>query len=839
MFEIHSRWQPWLPCIIMESHQVSLNCYYCNLSTVSADLPKEIRSLDLSFNPLKQLFNRGFSRLSKLEILDLTRCDITSIEDNAFVGLGSLQILILTGNPIKNWSLVTFTGLNSLQKLVLVDTSLESLSELNLEYLPSLQELNVAKNRIHRLYIPSFLFNLHILDLRANYISRVNKEDLEKLQHVNTSNLSLILTLNLINFIEPGAFRYVKLQLLNLKGCFSNEDIMKDSLNAMSGLYVENLVIGRYRSTPTRINCRENLFEGLCGMNIKGMTITDINQLDKKTSYHCLENITSQRFLHLDLELMRSISFSANVQKIEIKNTYITAIPYNFFSKLKQLKELRIKENRRLTELNKSVAGLKELEFLDMSVNKLMIESCCNELFPETTLKHLNFSHNTLIGLKGSFIDLPHLLSLDLSHSKLDSVGMYPIFMTLTNLLYLNLSYTSCHFVIHCSFCGLFNLVELRVSQTTFVPEILASVFQNLTSLRFLDMASCNLEHIPNEMFEHVKQLQFLDLSNNKLIELSSSVLLSLSGLKFLDIRANNINGFSVDTAEMLSKNPMKVELSQNPFDCSCTQEQFLLWVNQQSNKGLNFSNQMECKTPEHLQGSLLRDVNLNCNWTLAYVMVVVIVVILFLTLLLYHFYLKNCFLFLCLCRQDYKRSAAEKIYDAFVIHSSLDEHWVKDVLLPQLESGEDDNPSFQLCVHFRDFEAGKLILENIFYNGICCSRNALVILSPHFIDSKWCSFEFKLAMFWRFLEDQCGIILILLEPIRKDQLDHMYVLKKHLSRNTYLKWEDEHKKKKLFWKRLRQALGQAQNVADPLLSHTNMEICHRQNKQNKECTQI
>ncbi|PIO23183.1 Toll-like receptor 4 [Aquarana catesbeiana] len=792
-----------------------MNCYNCNLSTVPADLPEEINGLDLSFNPLKHLYNKSLSRLSQLQILDLTRCGISTIEDDAFAGLDALHTLILTGNPIKQWSQVTFTGLHSLRKLVIVETSLATLSELQVEYFPSLRELNAAKNCIDRLYIPSFLFRLHVLDLRANRITKINKEDLDNLRHANTSNLSLILSQNFIHSIDPGAFRFVNLQLLHLKGCFSHEDIMKASLNAISGLRVQMLFIGQYRNSPTRVKFKENLFEGLCGLDVEELTIMELYITFTNTFFDCMENITSLRFIHTSLSQFSPESFASNMQKFELKHAFVMNVPTYIVSELKHLKELRITNNQRLTHFGYSLLTLDKLEFLDLSNNKIMMESCCDKFISGKSLKHLNFSYNSYIGLRSHFLNMPHLLSLDLSHSKVDSVGQFPIFMSLNNLTYLDLSYTSCHFVIHCSFCGLFSLVELRVPHTTFAPDILGSVFQNLSSLRLLDMESCDLKNITNEMFGHLNRLQVLNLSKNKLMELPASVLLSLFSLQHLNIKSNNIQGLSNDTVQFLSKSLAKVDLSDNAYDCSCTQEQFLMWVHEQSIKNLNFSNHIECKTPEHLQGLLLRDVNLNCSWTLIYISIMVSVIIVLLLLLVYHFYLKNRFLYLCFCHQGYKKSATEKTYDAFVIHSSLDEEWVKEELLRELEGGD---PKFRLCVHFRNFEAGKLILENIFYNGICCSRNALILLSPNFIESKWCSFEFRLALFWRFLEDECGIILILLEPIRDDQLKHMYVLKKYLSSKTYLKWEKNDKEKEVFWKRLRKALTQGRRVDAPLL---------------------
>ncbi|XP_068105813.1 toll-like receptor 4 [Hyperolius riggenbachi] len=804
-------------CCKQEIHLESLNCCNCNFSTVPLDLPEEVRKLDLSFNPLKHLYYKNFSGVPQLQLLDLTRCSIISIEDNSFVGLYNLHTLILTGNPIKRWAQLTFAGLYNLRRLVIVETSVPSLSELHVENLTLLQEINAATNQLNYLHVPSHLFTVHVLDLRANQISKIQEEDLKNLRFANTSHLTLILSQNPIRYIAPGAFKFIVLHMLQLKECFPHEDVMKDNLIAMGGLNVQKLFIGQYRNSPSKVHYIKGVFEGLCGMDIQELTINEISFFTTVSFFNCMKNLTSLRLIHTNLESFSDELITSNMQKMELKNAYIFAMPCKIFSMLPHLKELRVTDNRRLTLYG--CTGENRLTLLDLSRNKLFIESCCNSIgLDMSELKYLNFSYNTYIGLRSVYLNMPYLQILDLSHTRVSNIGQFPIFVLLVNLTYLDLSHTSCHFTIDCSFCGLNNLKDLHISYNTFAPGILGSVFQNLTQLHFLNMSSCNLQNIPEQTFKYLTLLRVLDLSKNKLIHISASVLITLSRLIYLDLSANNFQGLSNETSYTLAKSLVKVDLSENPFDCSCIQKQFVSWVCEQSNTGLILTNRMMCKTPEHLQGLLLQDVNLDCNGTFyVYVGTLSLVIAIAVSVLIYHIYLKNHFAILqfCLCHRKNKKWTSEKTYDAFVIHSSLDEEWVRQQLIPTLENGV---PSFQLCVHYRNFQPGRLILENIFYEGICCSRYALVIVSQNFIDSKWCAFEFKLAMFWKYLENKCDIIIVLLEPINENQLNHMYILKKHLKRNTYLIWERGHQKEDNFWRRLRHALNTVQHEAAPLL---------------------
>ncbi|XP_063794589.1 toll-like receptor 4 [Pseudophryne corroboree] len=819
-----------------EIPQMSLKCCNCNLSVVPVDLPQNLRKLDLSFNNLQHLYNKQFSQLSKLQLLDLTRCSIISIEDHAFSGLDNLHTLILTGNPVAHWSPLTFSGLTLLHRLIVVETSLTSLSALPVGQLTLLKELNAARNLLKILHVPSFLFSLNTVDLRANKITEIKENDLENLQNANTSHLTLILSQNPVQSISPGAFRFISLQALDLKGCFSTADTMKANLKALSGLHTRKLVIGHYRNSLNKIKFKNGLLEGLCGVDDEELTINGMFFDSTHPFLDCTENVTSLRMINTYMEHSLSYAVISSIEKFELKNSLLTNVPSATISKFRNLKEIRITDNRRLSKFDDDLTGLNRLELLDLSRNQLHIESCCYHIISGVTvLKHLNFSYNVHIGLRTVFLNMSHLRSLDLSHSEIDSVGQFPVFNLMDKLTYLDLSYTSCHFRIHCSFCGLTHLEQLYLSHTKFATEILALVFQNLTQLRILDMSSCGLQHIPAETFAGLILLQELNLSKNILWELQSSVLNPLTALTSLDISANNFQGISEDTAQRLSQNITKVDISQNPYDCSCSQQTFLLWVHEHSSAFLSFSELMVCKTPNHFHGEKLSDVYLNCSLTLyVFAGVFVIVISSLVAVFTYRCYSQKYFYLCYLSCQTPKNHIAGKEYDAFVIHSSLDEEWVKEQLVPKLEGSV---PPFQLCLHYRDFVPGIPITSNIVNEGIRRSRNALIIVSQNFMESKWCSFEFEMAMSWQFLESQCGIIVILLEAVEDVQLKQMIGLNKYLRKNTYLKWADGYLERKVFWMRLSEALRKGSQITRcaPQLEDTSEEILYdKHNEQNK-----
>ncbi|XP_053329872.1 toll-like receptor 4 [Spea bombifrons] len=793
--------------------QLYFICIDGNFTNLPLNLPESTQKLDLSFNPLKYINSNYFSYLFNLQYLDLTRCSITVIEDLAFSGLDNLHSLILTGNPLKYCAHLSFFGLRSLHRLVVVETSLISILDLPIAHLTSLRELNAGSNLISTLHFPEHLLFLHVLDLHDNHITEIHFRDIVNLRGANTFNLSLIVSRNPITLISPGAFSFVTLRLLQIQGCFPNAEALTKGLKAMSGLQVTNLEIGHYRNSAFKIIFQNELLKGLCEMKLNELTINGMYFQTTNTLLDCLQNITSLRLVNSDLKIFTTQSvLSPKLQYFELKKCMLSNFSLEIVSMFPSLREIRITDNPKLSTFTEHLNDLNMLELLDLSRNQLMIKSCCNQIISGIqVLYHLNLSYNVRIGFRSEFLIMPQLLSLDLSHSELENVGKFPIFMLLGKLTVLDLSYTYCEFLIHCSFCGMYNLKWLSVSHTTFVDGILGTIFRNMTQLRFLDLSACNLENIPIDTFKGLGLLQELDLSKNRLLELKSAVLNSLPALINLDLSANHITGMADDIARVLSVRMTKVDISQNPFDCSCSQANFLLWVQEQKNRILLHTNYMLCKSPENWKGLGLSSVTYDCSMGL-FVVVGALAIILCssLAILVYCCYYHK-YLYL-MCHWCYQHLHSEQMqgeeYDAFVIFSTADEEWVRGDLVPKLEEGV---PQFRLCLHYRDFIPGIPITSNI-VNVLLRSRNSLVIISKSFMRSQWCSFEFELAKSRQFIDSKAAIIIIQLEAVTDAQLKQMLGLHKYLRKNTYLKWGDGPIERRIFWVRLREALKQGYN---------------------------
>ena len=134
------------------------------------------------------------------------------------------------------------------------------------------------------------------------------------------------------------------------------------------------------------------------------------------------------------------------------------------------------------------------------------------------------------------------------------------------------------------------------------------------------------------------------------------------------------------------------------------------------------------------------------------------------------------------------------KDYDAFVSYSQSDVTWVRNELMPFLESEQNQ---FQLCVHVRDFVPGVTITKNIM-TAIDCSRRTILVLSKEFLKSEWCHLEFQ-AAHQKALQDRSNyLIVILLEDVNPKDLDGS--LRLYMKTNTYVNAEDTWFKKKLLY---------------------------------------
>ncbi|KAL1423154.1 hypothetical protein MTO96_021521 [Rhipicephalus appendiculatus] len=149
--------------------------------------------------------------------------------------------------------------------------------------------------------------------------------------------------------------------------------------------------------------------------------------------------------------------------------------------------------------------------------------------------------------------------------------------------------------------------------------------------------------------------------------------------------------------------------------------------------------------------------------------------------------------------------SAEPFLWDAFVSYHNSDAEWVREHVVPTLES---TLRRFRLCVAERDFIPGLPITENV-CRGIAQSRKSLFVLSRQFCESRWCMFELTLAQHRLFeSERENEMVFIRRQPMDDSSLCPL--LRYLLRTKTYVQAPPEDAEESVhdyFWLQLRAAL--------------------------------
>ncbi|XP_073442580.1 uncharacterized protein [Dendrobates tinctorius] len=152
-------------------------------------------------------------------------------------------------------------------------------------------------------------------------------------------------------------------------------------------------------------------------------------------------------------------------------------------------------------------------------------------------------------------------------------------------------------------------------------------------------------------------------------------------------------------------------------------------------------------------------------------------------------------------CVADYfpvPNLTGDDMYHVFISFSGVDSRWVHR-LIHRLEV---TFPSIKICSHDRDFTAGKTIIENM-TESIQRSQKMLMVLSPDFVQSRWCLFEANLSMFQDCMSHK-AIVPVMLKPCP---------MPLYLSHLTYLEADDEQFFEKLCNRLLRNNAKEAEDV--------------------------
>nr|UZH24402.1 TLR23g [Mugilogobius chulae] len=336
------------------------------------------------------------------------------------------------------------------------------------------------------------------------------------------------------------------------------------------------------------------------------------------------------------------------------------------------------------------------------------------------------------------------------------------------------------------------HLQELYV-KNNFEFDAFPELFHPLTELKNLELSGSLIKSVDFLFDANLTKLELLGLNGNEIKVVNKTVFNSLPSLKYL-------------------------ELSGNPFACNCSNAGFIDWVIRNKQVFVSNAFHLKCASLSE-EGHLLMDFNVQSCWDftgfLCFMSSSALVLLTLLSSFIFHFlrwqlvygfYLLQAFLY----DTKKRRQRCHHIYDAFVSYNVHDEEWVYGELVPELEEVQ----GWRLCLHHRDFQPGKPIIENI-TDAIYSSRKTLCVISRRYLQSEWCSREIQMASFRLFDEQKDVLILLFLEEISSNQLSPVYRMRKLVKSRTYLSWTQARSHKGLFWEKVRRALESGNEPGD------------------------
>ncbi|KAM9451126.1 LOW QUALITY PROTEIN: uncharacterized protein Hap1MRO34_021504 [Clarias gariepinus] len=834
--------------------------------------------LNLAYNKLKTVSRGLLDGLVNLQVLRLDGNLIESIDEYAFNTLRSLTILNLTENNLRQIANVRPVLLSpNLKELLIGSNKFYVFNSYDLSRtILLLKKIDLSYNPLTKFQITENIFpNLDYLDLShcgRNRTMLWNITDKAFLNSVKALNLTGVhisqedLTAVLQNISWASLFKLrlselklIKSEILLQSGCLPGLKVLQMRRNRISKLTAHML---DPCSNLTELDFGHNKISTISAPIFKKLTqlkalYLHVNKLTKVSN--SFRNLPMLEYLDLSRNSISHLNCTdfANLTQLNTLYLYsnkISKLLPCVFKDLNNLKMLKLGKNKLLTIKVAFQQGLPSLKHLEFTYNKLT--KIHKESFKSlSSLRTLDFGDNQIVEIEPhAFSGLTNLTDLLLHSNRITgkTIKDPAVFFGMPNLKTLELRSNVIHYgddmLQNPPFFYLSSLNILSIhSQSQGFGKFPLNLLQGLTSLTKFHGGNINLNNLHPDTFKSTPNLWFLDLSKNVFADdnsITAEVFQPIPKLRKLIIRSTqiyslifllnaNLSRLSALTA---SENKLDVinqtlirslphltylDLQKNTFTCDCNNAFFINWALTSNYTQVIYLNRYTCSYPLSLRGKSILDMNIeSCNVNIDFIMFVLSSVIVVLTLLgsfiyqflrwqvLYAYYLFLAFLYDSKQKQMHQQHRFK--YDAFISYNAQDEPWVVKQLIPNLE----DEQGWRLCLHHRDFEPGRSIIDNIM-DGIYSSHKTICLITHNYLRSTWCSKEIQMANFRLFDEKKDVLILIFLEDIPTLQLSPYYRMRQLVNKKTYLKWPKHREDTRVFWQKLRMALETKEGPED------------------------
>ncbi|AWP21060.1 Toll-like receptor 22 [Scophthalmus maximus] len=790
----------------LKTCRVSYNiakCVKMKLIAVPRDIPSTVKRFDLSANIISRVQVTDFQNFKILTQLELNCNMISGIDNGAFANLISLKKLNLNNNKLVGLGEDLFHGLSNLTELRINGNLIQDVASSSFRDMKSLTFLDISHNKLHQITkVHSILQHLpHLRDVK------IKNNGLTTFCSWELTNSSV--ELKHLDFGLQMAFDDMKtlLEIVNSSLTSLSMNAMKCGLTALINISCTIPTMSRLELRQNKLsNVSLDLFK-LC-FNVTEMDLTR-NKI-KNIHENAFRSLQSPRILSLSRNRLSSVPAATrklpSLTELDLSFNIITELGCDDFANQTELRHLQLDGNL--------ISALQKCLFKDL-----------------IRLQVLKLQNNRISNLNSAFKNyLPNLTKLFLNENELTEIK-HEEFSGLKSLQNLSLVENKIKTLEEGCFIGLRNLMDILLQKNN-LKEI--EINKGLTNLLFFNSRNIQLLALHKDMFNDTPQLQKLDISSNELMDLSpdlfspiqnlKSLYISRTSLQSLDFLVNaNLtklkflqarkNEYSVISEEIIKSVPglIYADFQGNSFTCDCDNAWFIKWVKNNNETQVFDAYNFECNYPVNLKGMKLLEINIrSCSVDVEFIFFIssTCSILFFMVVsFTYHFLRWQLtyayYLFLALLFDTkHKNKRAPNQYDAFISYNTHDEAWVIRELLPKLEGEQ----GWRLCLHHRDFEPGKPIMENI-TDAIYGSRKCICVITRRYLESEWCSREMQVASFRLFDEHKDVLILVFLEEIPAFELSPHYRMRKLLRRRTYLSWPRAGEQTELFWEKLRQAL--------------------------------
>ena len=606
-----------------------------------------LRNLDLSSNMIYKLNSKVFKGLHSLEKLDLPVNKLTLLSRDVFSELRKLIYLNVDGNPLFYISSKTFTTLQSLQYLYISYIGFE----------PDTVTSNFRS-----------LTRLRVLSISLALNGNVTDAIFRPLAGLPIQNFTFVWQFKCIwdCYLDITTFE----PFINVRELFT--DVLL--LPALGSLHspLQTLILTSFsRGYPTVIgnttfevlsNLKESLTRLFLFLPIRHIE----NDAFRWTPNLILLSVAYSQLQIMDKEAFRGLT---DLQKLYLCDNQLAAVPSDALSvigKYQSLQYLDLGSNGISAISDDAFSAVSSLFYLNLENTKFqdLIIHVTRWLDVLQNLKHIVFGSSGLI-LTSVDIDLlvpiPSIQILELkSISVLEfKKSVCSLFPNVTTIIISNVEISGFIFssALHeCLFLKQFdlsgsasNINSLDPQHTSIsIPSLedltlarnkLKSVGQiffikapNLTSLNLSDN---EIKHVDSAIAHAYKYLVHLSIDGNALVSLAG--LEHLTFLKHLNVARNQI--IEVPLWLISAKNEpvlITLDLSDNPFSCTCEIEKFRKWIESDTNTWLQ-PGQYNCASPESQNGFSISAVELDCrSYTAFYIGVSIPFVILFFVVIIF-----------------------------------------------------------------------------------------------------------------------------------------------------------------------------------------------------------